>query len=258
MVVPAAFDRSLYQRSTTENPTIGFPALARVRPSSAGGEAAHLPPRGSSTLHCFPPIMTTMTILPRSTDNQSVRAIHDRWLKVVPNLASTVVATATCVATWLLATEIIFQAAAFDRRLPEDLSVWVLMDTALAMARGLEVPSIHGDVLTALAYAGIAALPLVSLVLSLAYAWVRAERKIGRDHRRHVAFAWSSGILGLLCVFIEALSIADFKTEDLLIGIGALNMLVEECRILEAQLKRELAEQKAANSGNGAVGGPHS
>ncbi|MCY3837046.1 MAG: hypothetical protein OXH09_00040 [Gammaproteobacteria bacterium] len=67
------------------------------------------------------------------------------------------------------------------------------------------------------------------------------------DDRRHVAYAWSSGVIGLSLVFLEAASSLEFLSEDLLIGVGGLNMLVEEMRRLYDKYADEQKPDRGVN-----------
>lgn len=179
-----------------------------------------------------------MATLHSSSETPDRRTARERWQEIVPHVSSNAVAAATVFVTWMVLTEVVFQILAFNRRLPEDLSVWVLMDTLALVVTRNEVGPEHAIVVSTLLSSGVAAVPMVFWAFRLLYAWVRTEGKVGPDDRRHVAYAWSSGVIGLLCVLTEALSVVDFTTEDLLLGVGALNMLVEEIQILDRNLKK--------------------
>ena len=161
--------------------------------------------------------------------------------QVLKDVTSHLVLLGTVVVTWIVTTEILFVVFSFTR-ISVDLSAWMIVDAVSWTTNQLFFQPPPGEIpfhplqlwaLCALALFSVAAIPLVRGIFRFFLFLVVKEGKVQPADKRHVAYAWSSGVIGLLCVLLEALTIFDCSTEDLLLGVGGLNMLVEEIRLLK-------------------------
>ena len=159
-------------------------------------------------------------------------AAHEYFRNFLTDLVANSVAIVTRLLTWIVITEVIFVLAdtAFHHR---SISLSLYLNPFALLARGVDGYSSYQLTHIALLLYALAAIPAVFMTFRLFLFLVTVQRKVHKADRRHVAYAWSSGVIGLLCVLIEAATVLDFRSEDLLIGIGGLNMLVEEIRLLE-------------------------
>ena len=152
-------------------------------------------------------------------------------------VASRLVSVCTYLLAWIVVTEVLFEIAVAGRTRP-DLDV----SGMVTMLSGQAIDSTYEVSVLALGWFAVSAGPLVFLIFRGFHFFVVAGTQIDQEHdRRHVAYAWSCAVIGLLCVLTEALGFLDFESEDLLIGIGGVNMLVEEIRLLEAKYKGDVS-----------------
>jgi len=183
---------------------------------------------------------------------------HELWQDSMRNVASTLVSLGTWLVAWIVLTEVLYRIALVNR-LQGDISVARLIH-AIGIPIGQELPPdpLFGASLVTLAcFAGVA-FPIVCWIFRLGGFLVGVDTPrendpsatnhgilninqeqsnitYGTRDKRHVAYAWASGILGLLCVLSETVDFLEFSSEDLLLGMSALNMLVEEIRMLEGK-----------------------
>ena len=148
-------------------------------------------------------------------------------------LASNLVLWGTCIATWIVLTEFMFHIVGKSRVL-DDISASRVWNTIRYWVSGglAEEYMLTSTILLCL---GIAAMPMASSVFRLFNNVVVIKAHVKATDKRHVAYAWSSGVIGIVCVLLEAFKFIDIQSEDLLIGMGALNMLVEEIRLIERE-----------------------
>ena len=81
----------------------------------------------------------------------------------------------------------------------------------------------------------IAAPFIVYLSFSLSLALVVEKDKAELEEPRHIAYAWSCGLTGVVVLAIEVFGGLDFQFEDPLLAMAGLNTLVEEVRLRIAQ-----------------------
>ena len=164
----------------------------------------------------------------------SYRAAQLLWRQYI--VASRFVTFCTYLLAWVVATEVLYKMAVSGRTPRAELTASDITDAIVAFTINLEVdPTLELSILTMGCF-GVVALPIVMSVFSSVQSIVVAETTIAQEHdRRHVAYAWTCATIGLLCVLSETLGVLEFESEDLLIGLGGVNMLVEEIRILEAR-----------------------
>ncbi len=157
-------------------------------------------------------------------------AVHEYYRDFLTDVVANSVAILTRLLTWIVVTEVIFVIA--DALHPHRAVSLGMYLNPFALFTGDPYTSRQLTHIALLLYS-FAAIPAVLMTFRLFLFLVTVQRKVHQADRRHVAYAWSSGVIGLLCVFIEAATVLDFRFEDLLIGAGGLNMLVEGIRLLE-------------------------
>ena len=172
-----------------------------------------------------------MTIFNSLTDTITAAA-HEYYRDFLTDVVANSVALITRFLTWVVITEVIF---VFTNSLYPHRSI--SLATYLSPVALFAEANYDSYQLThiALLLYSLAAIPAAFLSFRLFLFLVTVQRKVRRTDRLHVAYAWSSGVIGLLCVSLEGATALDFQFEDLLIGIGGLNMLVEEIRLLERE-----------------------
>ncbi len=191
--------------------------------------------------------MTTFSSI-RSTWYPIARRL---WVQYV--LASTVVSLFTYLLAWIVATEIIFRITTANRKIP-NVELGAVWNAAGAVWFGSGGATMSMDkqleaTLLAIGCFSVVAVPVVVLVFRGVYWAVAAGTTIGRDSdRSHVAYAWACAGTGLLCVLAETVGVLEFESEDLLIGIGGVNMLVEEIRILEREAREIMLRKESEGS----------
>lgn len=148
-------------------------------------------------------------------------------------VASNLVLWATCVATWIVLTEFMFHIVGKYRVVDDITASRVSSTISYWINGGLTEQYMHSC--TVLLCLGLAALPMTSSVFRLFNNIVVIKARVQATDKRHLAYAWSSGVIGITCVLLEALQLITIESEDLLIGMGALNMLVEEIRLFERE-----------------------
>ena len=81
----------------------------------------------------------------------------------------------------------------------------------------------------------IAAPFIVYLSFSLSLALVVEKEKKKLEEPRHIAYAWSCGLIGVVVLAIEVFGSLELQFEDPLLAMAGLNTLVEEVRLRIAQ-----------------------
>lgn len=148
-------------------------------------------------------------------------------------LASNLVLWGTRVATWIVLTEFMFHIVG-KYRVVDNITIPRVVNTVSYWING-GLTEEYMFTCTVLLCLSIAALPITSSVFRLFNNTVVIRARIQATDKRHLAYAWSSGVIGITCVLLEALQLIAIESEDLLIGMGALNMLVEEIRLIERE-----------------------
>ena len=100
----------------------------------------------------------------------------------------------------------------------------------------------------------IAAAIVAYLSFSLSLALVVEKEKWGLEEPRHIAYAWSCGLTGMMILSFEVFGGFEFRFEDLLLGMAGLNALVEEVRLRivlgksdSSRRRRETAQDPTEN-----------
>ena len=153
-------------------------------------------------------------------------------------IASLFISRCTYLLAWIVITEVPFQIAVHGRDRPR-LTLSNFNEAADTIG-GLTLNAPLVQSLLALSFFSIAAISLTRWIFRYIHSVVVEKTQIDlEDDRRHVAYAWTCAIIGLSCVLTETLTALEFESEDLLIGIGGVNMLVEEIRILETKHRQK-------------------
>ena len=142
--------------------------------------------------------------------------------------ASSSVKLVTRAATWLVLAELTFLVAALSGPLG-GYELSAVLEGIGPSPKELHIPV--GPTLLLLLFCVLVATVVTNWVYRIALHFVVDHWEA--DDRRHVAYAWSSGVIGLSLVFLETATPLEFLSEDLLIGVGGLNMLVEEMKLLK-------------------------
>lgn len=115
---------------------------------------------------------------------------------------------------------------------------WVVMCIAMAevmsLVTGIPIwPFARGSVV----YFSLSVLMLcvavriVYLLFSLSLTIVAENESIKAGGRRHIAYAWTCGFVGMTILLFEVVGILELRFEDPLLAMGGLNTLVEEVRL---------------------------
>ena len=116
--------------------------------------------------------------------------------------------------------------------------MWMALAEALSRATSIPIPltasgpALYNAVSILL---WMAAAHVVYLSFNLSLALVVEKEKGQLEEPRHIAYAWSCGLIGMAMLSAEVFFGLDLRFEDPLLGMAGLNTLVEEVRLRIAQ-----------------------
>lgn len=187
-----------------------------------------------------------MSILDHIRFTSPYERAHELWQESKRNVASTLVSVSTWMVAWIVITEVLYRITLVSRQQGDISAARLLHAVGISIAEDLPPDPLFGPSLTVLTCLAACALPIVSWIFRLGRLLVGVA--YAKRDKRHVAYAWSSGIVGLLCVLSESLDFLQFTSEDLLLGMSGLNMLVEEIRLIEGKVQRPDPETRRVAS----------
>lgn len=103
--------------------------------------------------------------------------------------------------------------------------MWIVVTEILLAVAGVPLTFVPVLIL------GTGALLVVRLLFCWSLALVKKKEKDAVEKPRHVAYAWSCGMMGIVALFVEVFGILELRFEDPLLAMSGLNGLVEQVRL---------------------------